>query len=223
MPRRLSRQGILVAADAVIFTVLDGRLQVLLIQMKKRPFTGQWAFPGGLLADGQTAEAAARQILRQQAGVGPAYLEQLMTFDAPRRDPLGRVVSVAYFALVPAAGLKLRTTDKYAAVRWWPVTSLPRLAYDHRHLADVALARLRAKLGYTSIVWSVLPQEFSLGQLLEVYEAILGRRLDKRNFLKKITSFRLITPTGQRTVGGAHRPAALYRFRERRPALVDLL
>jgi len=218
-----AKQNIKVAVDAVIFTIRDGRLMTLLIQMKKRPFTGRWAFPGGLLADRQTALQAARDILCAQTGVCQSFLEQLATFDGPRRDPLGRVISVAYFALIPSAGLTLTTTEKYADVRWWPAGELPPLAYDHKEIAAAALARLRAKLGYTNIAWSVLPSEFSLTELQSAYEAILGQRLDKRNFRKKFLSLGLIRPTGGKSAGGQHRPAALYRFRSRQPSLVDIL
>ena len=223
MPAHPSRQNIKVAVDAVIFTVRGGELQTLLIQMKKRPFTGRWAFPGGLLGDRQTGVEAARRILRDQTGVAPAYLEQLATFDDPGRDPLGRVVSLAYFALIPDAGAALRTTAKYADVRWWPAGRLPALAYDHRRIAAAALRRLRAKLGYTNIAWSMLPPEFAFSQLQRIYEAILGRSLDKRNFRKKLLSLELIRPTGKMSRGGSHRPAELYRFRDRKPTFVDII
>src|SRR3989338_7554645 len=116
-----SSQNIKVAADAAIFTVRNGQLMVLLIQMKKKPHAGKWALPGGLIGDRETAERAARRILSAQTGVADAYLEQLATFDDPKRDPLGRVVSVAYFALIPSESVILRTTEKYADVRWWPM------------------------------------------------------------------------------------------------------
>jgi len=218
-----AKQNIKVAVDTVIFSVRDGRLMALLIQMKKKPFTGQWAFPGGLLGDGQTALTAARQVLKTQTGVSRVYLEQLATFDDLRRDPLGRVVSIAYFALVASADLKLRTTGKYADVRWWPADRLPPLAYDHRHIARVALDRLRAKLGYTNIAWSILPPEFTFAEMQSAYEAILGRPLDKRNFRKKALALRLIAPTGKKTSGRTHRPAELFRFRSRKPAIVEVL
>jgi len=223
MPAHPSGQDIKVAVDIVIFTVREGRLETVLIQMKKRPFTGRWAFPGGLLDDRQAALEAARRILSAQTGVEQAFLEQLATFDDPRRDPLGRVVSVAYFALIPSAGLRLRTTDKYADVRWWPAAKLPPLAYDHAQIAKAALARLRGKLGYTNIAWSILPPRFTFGELQRVYEAILGRQLDKRNFRKKIMSLSLIVPTGETTAGRTHRPAALFRFKSRQPSFIEIL
>jgi len=221
--RHPSTQDIKVAADAAIFTVRDGRLEVLLIRMKKKPFTGAWALPGGLLGDRETSEAAARRILSTQTGVTEAHLEQLATFDAVDRDPLGRVVSVAWMALVPSEGVTLRTTEKYADVAWHPVSKLPALAYDHREVAMTAIARLRARLGYTNIVWSLLPETFTLAELQDVYEAILGETQDKRNFRKRILAAKLLKATGKEERSGAHRPAALYRFAKKGLHYVDIL
>ena len=218
-----SRQDIKAAADAAIFTVRDGRLCLLLIQMKKKPYAGRWALPGGLLGDEETSEGAARRILRTQTGVTDGYLEQLMTFDDPKRDPLGRVISVGYFALLPSEGIRLRTTEKYADVRWWPVAKLPPLAYDHARIAKTALERLRAKLEYTNIVSQLLAAVFPLSQLQGAYEDILGRRLDKRNFRKKILSLGLLAATGKTTSGGAHRPAELYRFKRKDLTVIEIL
>ncbi|MEY4744639.1 MAG: hypothetical protein RL272_584 [Candidatus Parcubacteria bacterium] len=223
MPRHPSSQDIKLAVDAAIFTVQDGVFKTLLIQMKKKPYEGQWAFPGGLLEDDEVCGGAARRILASATGVKDAYLEQLGTFDEPGRDPFGRVVSVAYFALMPGEGVELRTTDKYADVRWWPVAKLPTLAYDHRDIARAAAGRIRSKLEYTNVVWSLLPKTFTLAALQDVYEAILGAPLDKRNFRKKFLASGLLESTGRSEKGAAHRPAELFRFAERRLALVELL
>ncbi len=223
MPKHPSSQDIKLAVDAAIFTVEDGIFKTLLIQMKKKPYEGRWAFPGGLLEDDETCAGAARRILAAATGVKDAYLEQLGTFDEPARDPFGRVVSVAYFALMPGEGVELRTTDKYADVRWWPVGELPPLAYDHEDVARVAVGRIRAKLGYTNVAWSLLPRTFTLADLQSVYESILGGRLDKRNFRKKVLASGLLESTGKREKGGAHRPAELFRFATRRLAHVELL
>jgi len=218
-----TQTSIKVATDAVIFTMRRGELMVLLIQMKKAPYTGKWAIPGGLIEQEETTEMAARRILRVQTGLTDAHLEQLATFDDPTRDALERVVSVAYIALVTSEEVELKTTEKYAAVRWWPVRKLPSLAYDHRDIMKVAVERLRAKLAYTNIVWNLLPKEFPLSQLQEVYQIILGHPLDKRNFRRKILSLNLLTSTGKRSSGGAHRPAELYNFRHRRMEYIDVL
>ena len=221
-PLTTSTSPIRIAVDAVIFTVQKGELKALLIQMKKKPFEGQWAFPGGVIEAKETTEEAARRILTAQTGVQDVYLEQLMTFDDLARDPLGRVISVAYYALMLSNDVKLKTSEKYLDVRWWSAKKLPKLAYDHAHIAKVALQRIRAKLEYTNIAWSVLPKTFSLTELQNVYEAILDRPLDKRNFRKKILALKLLKETGKKQTGSANRPAMLYEFRQRKPVIINL-
>ena len=216
-------QQVNVAVDNCIFTVLQEKLHLLLIQMTKAPFTGLWALPGGLIQDGAGLDAAAARILYEETAVQDVYLEQLYTFGRPDRDPAGRVISIAYFALIHAAGITLRTQPKYADVRWWPCTSLPALAYDHNEVTSYARQRLEWKLAYTNVAWSLLPRRFALTELQKVYEAVLGRPLDKRNFRKKILSLGLIEPVGEKAMRGAHRPAMLYRFTSREPKLVDML
>ncbi|HJQ83916.1 MAG TPA: NUDIX hydrolase, partial [Candidatus Binatia bacterium] len=165
----------------------------------------------------ETLEAAARRHLGTQTGVRGIYLEQLYTFGSPERDPHGRVVSVAYFALIADGG-----RGPGAEATWRPVTRLPALAYDHAAVVRTARARLRAKLRYTNLVYGLLPARFTLGELQAMYEAILGRTLDRRNFRKKMLSLGLL----RRAAGvrrGAHRPAALYAFRRRRPMMIEIL
>lgn len=217
-----SDQNIKVAVDAAIVRIKDGALSVLLIQMKKAPFEGMWAIPGGLLEEETTLTAASR-ILKTQTGVTDVFLEQLATFDDVNRDPAGRVVSVAYYALLPDQEIQLKTTDKYADVRWWPVKKLPPLAYDHKELVKEAMNRIAGKIQYTNIVWSLLPKEFTLTELQQVYEIILGKSLDKRNFRKRIEDLELIKHTGKTRTGMAHRPAALYQFKHRKLEYVQVM
>ncbi len=216
-------QNIRVATDAVIFTVRRGELMVLLIQMKKEPYVGKWAIPGGLLEKNERSEDAARRILKTQTGVTQAHLEQLATFDDPKRDKLGRVVSIAYVALVPSEHVILKTSEKYMDVRWWSVRKLPPLSYDHKDMATVAVNRLRAKLEYTNVVWSLLPPQFTLTELQEIYEIILGRTLDKRNFRRRLLDLGIVAATGTKRMGGAHRPAELYKFKHRAMEYIDIL
>ena len=217
------RQNIAVAVDNCIFTVIEGRLHVLLIEMKKPPFDGRWALPGGLIQDGEGLDAAASRILEEQTGVEKVYLEQLYTFDDRGRDPDRRVISVGYFSLIPPVGLDLRTTPKYSAVRFWDLDERPRpLAYDHELILDYAQRRLQAKVQYTNVMWSLLPAKFTLSQLQHAYETVLNRTLDKRNFRKKILSLGLVRPSGERSVGARHRPAMLYRFESEMPENVEV-
>jgi 8-oxo-dGTP diphosphatase len=212
-----------VAVDVAVFTVLDGRLHVLVVAPSSGPFAGAWALPGGRVRTDESLDDAARRELAARTGVRNVYLEQLYTFGAPHRDPQDRVVSVAYFALIAHGGrFQERNGGKYAAVAWRPVARLPRLAYDHATVVSAALARLRAKLGYTNLVYGLLPATFTLGDLQAMYEAILARRLDRRNFRRKILSLGLLRRVGGER-RGAHRPATLYAFRRRRPMVVDIL
>lgn len=217
-------QHVRVAVDNCIFTVVDGRLRVLLIQMTKPPFEGQWALPGGLIDDGEGLDEAAARILEEQTGVRRVYLEQLYTFDDHRRDPSGRVLSVAYYSLVPPLDYTLPTTAKYRAVRFWDVLRRPRpLAYDHDAILAYARQRLQWKVQYTNVMWSLLPASFTLSQLQNAYETVLDRTLDKRNFRKKILSLGLVSPSGEHAVHGRHRPAMLYRFDSNEPETVPVL
>ena len=209
------------AVDVVIMTVDARQLFGLLVKVKEGPCGGQWAFPGGLVGLGESLDQAAQRELEVQTGLRDVYLEQLRTFGDPERDPRARVVSTAYFALVRSRET-VNSGGKYADVAWFRMRRLPRLAYDHKEIAAHALERLRAKLEYTNIVYSLLPREFTLGQLQDVYEVILGHALDRRNFRKKILATKLLKPlTKQRR--GPHRPAQLYAFARRQPMMVEML
>ncbi len=205
----------------VIFTIDSGRMQTLLVQVPDGPCAGAWAFPGGIVGPEESLDEAARRELRARTGLRGVYLEQLRTFGDPDRDPQARVVSTAYFALIAA-----KTTGgprgRYADVAWVPVDGLPRLAYDHEAMARAAVERLRAKLAYTNIVYGLLPPTFTLSELQRIYEIILGRPLDRRNFRKKLLASGLLCAL-ERQRRGAHRPAALYRFAHRRPMVVRML
>jgi 8-oxo-dGTP diphosphatase len=211
-----------VAVDVVIFTIDEGVLKALLVKIKKGSFAGMWAFPGGLVSMGESLEEAARRELYEKTGVKGIYLEQLYTFGDPQRDPTWQVAVVAYFALIPHRGRFLHSGEKYADSAWLPVRGLPPLAYDHNTIAAYALKRLQAKLGYTNIVYSLLPKEFTLGELQEIYEIILGRQLDRRNFRRKVLTLGLLEPL-QKKRYGPHRPAVLYTFTRRSPMNVEVL
>jgi 8-oxo-dGTP diphosphatase len=208
--------------DVVAFTVRAGRLEVLVVRIAQGPLAGRWAFPGGFVRLDESPDAAAVRELREHTGLRDVHLEQLYTFGGPHRDPSARVVSVAYLGLSRTAAGTVRPRGKYVAVSWVSVNRLPRLAYDHGRVGRMALARLRAKLEYTNIVRNLLPDAFTLGELQETYEAILGRPLDRRNFRRKLLALKLLArrPGTRR---GAHRPAALYGFRHRTPMNISIL
>ncbi len=204
-----------VTVDVVMLTLVEGDLRILLVQRQQPPFAGQWALAGSFIRADESLEAAAQRQLRQHLrDPERGYLEQLYTFGAPERDPRTRVITVVYFALVGAI------SDHHAAAggRWFSLNALPLpLAFDHEGIIHYTIARLRGKLDYTPIAFQLLPAEFSLSELQIVHEAILNRKLDKRNFRKKIlTSDTFALHETDRTkMEGPHRPARLYRFSEK--------
>jgi 8-oxo-dGTP diphosphatase len=211
-----------VAVDVALFTVREDALHVALIRMKRPPFEGRWALPGGRIRVDETVEQAAHRELEDKAGVREVWIEQLYTFSLPERDPQGRCVSVAHLALAPA-GVQLRTSNNYSAIGWFPAERPPPLAFDHKAMLAHAVKRLRAKLEYTNVAFSLLEPTFTLGELQRVYEAILGRALDPRNFQRRVQAVGLVEPTGQIRTGRAHRPARLFRFPERRLVEIAVL
>jgi 8-oxo-dGTP diphosphatase len=206
------QQRPLLMVDVVIFTLRDDDLQVLLIRRRRPPQQGMWAIPGGSIELAEPLEEAALRTLEEETGLGDVYLEQLYTFGAPSRDPRDRVITVAYFAVVPASNVVPRATEDADRVRWWPICNLPALAFDHAEILTYALTRLRYKLEYTAVGFELLPEEFTLSELQSAYEIVLGEELDKRNFRRKILSAGVIESSG-RTRSGEGRPAQLYRYR----------
>jgi 8-oxo-dGTP diphosphatase len=200
-----------VTVDIVIFTLRGGSLQVLLVKRGVPPFEGQYAIPGGFIREGESLEQAALRELYEEAGVRNVFLEQLYTFGDPRRDPRGRVITVAYYALIASDKVALVAGADAAEAQWFPAHAPPGLAFDHQSILDYALERLRNKLEYTTVGFQLLPQKFTLGELQAVYEAILGRRLDKRNFRRKIALLRILKPLREWQHTG-RKPAQLFRF-----------
>src|SRR6266852_6101057 len=202
-----------VTVDVVMMSLRQRDLQVLLVKRRSWPYEGMWAIPGGFVNMDESLETAAKRELQEETGVQDVYLEQLYTFGDPGRDPRTRVITVVYFALLDSARLQVRAADDAADVDWFPVYNLPEeLAFDHAKILEYALDRLRGKLDYTNIAFSLLPEQFTLRELQRVYEIILHRKLDKRNFRKKILATGILEDTGAKKMEGTHRPARLYRF-----------
>jgi 8-oxo-dGTP diphosphatase len=202
-----------VTVDVVIFSLRDEDLQVLLIERGHPPFEGMWAIPGGFVGIDESLETAALRELEEETGVRDVYLEQLYTFGDPERDPRGRVITVAYFVLVPAGATDPEAGTDAADTRWWSIYDLPSLAFDHADILDYALERLRYKLEYTAVGFELLPETFTLSELQATYELILGEELDKRNFRRKVLSADVVEETREFQTGEG-RPAMLYRFRD---------
>lgn len=211
MSKRPEIEALQLTVDVVIFTVERGELKVLLLERDEDPYKGVLALPGGFMWESERLESTANRILLEKTGLENVFIEQLYSFDALSRDPRGRVLSVAYYALIASTLLALDVTRHKAD--FISISELPKdLAFDHNQIINYAVGRLRSKILYTNSVRSLLSAEFTFNELQACYEAVLGSKLDKRNFRKKYLSLNLITPTGGQISGLRHRPAALYSF-----------
>jgi len=203
-----------VTTDVVVFTLRDQQLQLLLIRRANPPHAGMWALPGGFLDLDEDLDHCARRELAEETGVEGVYLEQLYTFGRPGRDPRGRVISVAYYALAPEQRLAAaRAASDAAELAWFPVDTLPPLAFDHHDIIALARRRLAAKLSYSNLALQLMPETFTLSELQHVYELVQGEALDKRNFRKRILALGQIEETGRLRRSGRHRPAREYRIK----------
>lgn len=207
-----------VSVDVVVFTMINHELSVLLIKRGNEPFKGSWALPGGFLQKGETSRDAALRVLKMKAGVSSnVYVEQLFTFDTPGRDPRGPVFSITHFALVPYENIKIISNTETENPTFVPIHTLPKLAFDHKDIISYSVKRLQGKILYTNTAYALLPKQFTFFQLQKVYEAILDRRIDKRNFRKKFMQLELIKETKHMLVGGKQRPARLFEFISHKP------
>ncbi len=202
--------------DIVVFALDDEDLKVMLIQRDLPPFEGGWALPGGFVRVDETLEEAARRELAEETGLTDIFVEQLYTFGNLGRDPRERVVTVAYYALVNLEGHNVHAATDARNAAWFAANDLPELAFDHNEILEAAHARLRGKVQYQPIGFELLPEKFTLRQLQHVYEVILDRELDKRNFRKKVLSMEIVKETNEIEKDVAHRAARLYRFDKRK-------
>lgn len=203
-----------VTVDLAIFTVNKNKLKVMLVKRAESPFLDFWSMPGGFLKHGESLEDAAYRVLTEKTGVRNVYMEQLYTFGEPDRDPRARVITVAYFALIPWENLDQPESKKIKDLTWCSVDQLPKLAFDHKQILKYAVKRLRAKASYSNIVYGLMPEQFRLSELQNMYEIIINDKLDKRNFRKRMLATGLLQETGEKDISGAHRPAMLYQFKK---------
>lgn len=202
--------------DCVVFGLDDDELRLLLVERDGEPFAGRWALPGGFVHLEETLEESARRELEEETGITKLYLEQLYTFGDLGRDPRERVVTVAYYALVKLSDHQVQAATDARSAAWFSVADLPALAFDHEHIVQAALARLKGKVRYQPIGFELLPRKFTLSQLQTLYEVILERDLDKRNFRKKLLGMDLLIELDEVQRGVAHRAARLYSFDEKK-------
>jgi 8-oxo-dGTP diphosphatase len=216
MPHTYQYPRAALTVDCVVFGVDDEELKVMLIRRGQPPFQGKWALPGGFVRLDETLEEAARRELEEETGLHKLFLEQLYTFGSVNRDPRERVVSVAYYALVKLSEHSVLAASDASDAAWFGVHDVPSLAFDHAEILQMALERLRGKLRYEPIGFELLPKKFTLSQLQHLYELVLERELDKRNFRKRVLAMDLLIETDEVEQDVAHRAARLYRFDEKK-------
>lgn len=211
--------GIKVAVDAIVFGYSKNEgVSVLLIKRKYDPFKDCWAIPGGFVLENESLEEAVKRELSEETGIKVNYLEQLYTFGDPKRDPRQRIVSIAYFALVKSSQFQqLKASTDAEAAQWFSIIKLPKLAFDHRQILQMAIERVRAKIRYQPIGFELLDKKFPFADLEKLYAALLDRNIDRRNFTKKILSLGLLEDTGElAALSGAGRPSKIYQFNKKR-------
>lgn len=206
--------------DCVIFGFDDGELKILLIKRNEEPFKDWWALPGNIIEHDQSIDLAAERILYELTGLKDIFMEQFHTFGDVNRHPQGRVITVAYYAMIRLNGTKeLKPVSNYASKAVWiPVNDLPKLAFDHEKIFARGFEKIRNKISYQPIAFELLPEKFTLTQLQQLYEVILNKKLDKRNFRKKMLNYGILKELNEKQKGVSYRAAKLYKFDKRKYA-----
>ena len=209
-----------VSIDCVLFGFDGGELKILLIERNEEPFKDWWALPGNLVGETESVDQSASRILYELTGLADIYMEQYYTFGEVNRHPQGRVISVAYYAMFRLGGEKaLKPLTSYAKnAQWINIKELPKLAFDHQHIFNKGLEKIKRRIKHLPIAFELLPEKFTLTQVQNVYELILGKKLDKRNFRKKILSFGVLKELKEKQKGVSFRAATLYKFDKRKYA-----
>jgi 8-oxo-dGTP diphosphatase len=205
-----------VSVDCVIFGFDENELKVLLIRCDMEPYVGMWSLVGEMVDQIETLDEAASRILYNQTGLSNVFLQQVHTFSKIDRHPTGRVVSVAYYSLVKIDDFILNPDNGNNEAHWHDLNEINHLAFDHRDILDTCLSKLRRQVREEPVGFELLPEKFTLSQLQNLYERILGIDLDKRNFRKKILKMKLITDLDEYQTNVPHRPAKLFSFNQER-------
>jgi 8-oxo-dGTP diphosphatase len=203
-----------VTVDNVIFGYNHGQMSLLLMKRREEPFANSWTLPGGFLRIEQqeTFEMTAKLVLRDKTGIEDVFLEQLYTFDAPDRDPRGRVISVSYFALVNPTKYDLITGEAAHDVQWFDWKNLPKLGFDHAQIVEKAIQRLKTKVLWQPIGFELLDPHFTMPELHTLYETVLDKKFERRNFYKRFMELDILKKVDVRRDGGRKRPADLFEF-----------
>ena len=223
MKKNWIKQNILISIDNVIFTIINDKLQILLVSRPIDPFKWLRSLPWGFVADNETLEKTAYKKLEEKTSVKDIYLEQLYTFSDVKRDPRGRIISTAYMSLVSRENLTLKNSTKWRESKFFPVTALPKLWFDHKEIIEYAIKRLKRKLEYTNIAQYILPEKFTFTQLQNVYQIVLNQKFDVRNFRKKINSLWIIEETWEKEIWNQYRPARLFKFTNKNMEIVNII
>ena len=205
-----------VTTDCVIFGFDGGELKVLLIERNIEPYKDYWALPGGFINMDEDAETCARRKLQEETALEHVYIEQLFTFSSVGRDPRYRVISIAYYALVKLSDYPAQAGSGAGHVKWFPLSEVPALAFDHAAILEMAKQRLKGKIKYQPIGFELLPEKFTLPELHRLYEMILEISIDRRNFRKKMLGFNLLIDHNEWVKGAPNRAAKLYSFDKRK-------
>jgi 8-oxo-dGTP diphosphatase len=211
------KQDIKVSVDAVVFGYdQEQGISLLLIKRKFEPFQKNWALPGGLVLQHESLEEAVRRELKEEAGIDVTYLEQLYSFGKPDRDPRNRVISVAYYALVRPKDYHLMAQTDAEDVSWFNIKHLPKVAFDHKQIIDVAVKRLRGKITYEPVGFELLDKKFPFSDLENLYQILLDHPIDRRNFKKKIMSYGFLEEVDEYVQKKSGRPARLFQFNRKK-------
>lgn len=201
-----------ISVDCVILGFGDSGLEVLLIKRNTEPNKGEWALPGGFIKRDENLRDSAKRVLEEMTGAKDIYLEQVHTFGTVDRYPLRRVITISYYALVKPGNYDLNPGPDAEEAKWFPISEMPNLVFDHHRIYEFSLNQLRRKIRLSPVGFELLPKKFSLTELQTLYEAILGKELDKRNFRKKLLKMNLLVDLKEKQKGVAHRAASLYKF-----------
>ena len=207
-----SYQNPSLAVDLVVFGYSKQQLAVLLLNRKEEPFKDQWVLPGAFLQMEERFRDTCSRVLKTKLGMDDVYMEQLYSFDEPARDPRGRAIAVAYYALVNPARVAISAGNMANDVAWFNIKELPQLGFDHHAIFDIALQRLRSKITYFPVGFELLDELFTMPELHELYESILDTTIDRRNFRRKIMDSEYIISTGTKREGAQNRHPDLYKF-----------